>query len=294
MDAALPAADAIEARVLVVGDAHGDKSALRDVIATAARLECAAIVQLGDFGFWPHTPKGRFFVESINQSCAEVGVPLVWIDGNHENHTALRARAPRADGFVKIASHVVHAPRGHRWTWADTRFGALGGAFSIDWRGRTPGETWWAEETIHSEDVERLGKAPLDVLLTHDTASSVPIHGEALNYDDELRSYTNRRQVADAVANTAPRLLLHGHWHHRYGYTLNDGTPVTANSRETRVEGLSSNIEHREGQPGWWGVLHLPSLKFTDNGVYGFRVLPYSKAWDPGQRPTPIVGQRTG
>lgn len=93
------------------------------------------------------------------------------IGGNHENadEVQLFEANPDEDGFVTLRPHVRWVPRGQRWTWTGVRFGALGGAFSLDWRTRTIGTTWWpTREELGDTDVERLGDAPLDVLLTHD------------------------------------------------------------------------------------------------------------------------------
>ncbi|HMQ27453.1 MAG TPA: hypothetical protein PKA98_15795, partial [Acidimicrobiales bacterium] len=47
----------------------------------------------------------------------------------------------------------------------------------------------------------------------------------------------SRAQVAAAVAATSPRLVVHGHWHHRYSVEL------TTPAGTARVEGLASNLE---------------------------------------------------
>ena len=66
---------------------------------------------------------------------------MYWIDGNNENPTALAVLDAGLDGFVEVADRCLYIPRGHRWTWRGVHFGALGGAFSIDWRDRTAGKS---------------------------------------------------------------------------------------------------------------------------------------------------------
>lgn len=253
----LPLSDAEHATILLAGDIHGNEAWLEVLFDKAAEHRCDVLLQLGDFGYWTHTTDGVRFVRRAEFLAKRARIPLVWVDGNHENLAQLRTLPPRGDGFVELKPHVLHAPRGLRWRWAHTRFGALGGAFSIDHAWRTPGTSWWAEETITDEEVERLGREPLDVLVTHDAPAGVPIFGAELPAADEHRAYDNRRRVAVAVDNTSPALVVHGHWHHRYGYTLR-------NEASTRVEGLSSD---QEGDGGAWAVLQLPTLAFTDGST---------------------------
>ncbi len=49
-------------RVLVAGDIHGNVSWIRRLCDLAQQHDCDAILQLGDFGFWPHHPDGARFI----------------------------------------------------------------------------------------------------------------------------------------------------------------------------------------------------------------------------------------
>ncbi len=190
------------------------------------------------------------------------GLTVYWIDGNHENHTALAALEPSTDGFVEIAESCRYIPRGHRWTWRGTCFGALGGAFSIDWRDRTPGKTWWPEEVTTATDVDRLGTAPLDVLVAHEAPEGVPLDGFRLPAEDQMRTDEVRRLVRAATEAMQPKLVLHGHWHRRHTYELawpveQDGELVW---RSTLVEGLAADVQ---GDFQAWGILELDPLRFV-------------------------------
>lgn len=134
-------------------------------------------------------------------------------------------------------------------------FGALGGAFSIDWRLRTPGRSWWPEEVTTEADVELLGDAPLEVLLCHDAPAGFPAnHPIRVDVADEARSHEVRVLLARAVAATRPRLVIHGHWHRRHSTALS-----LQSGDVTQVEGLASD---NEGDQRSWGVLALPTLTF--------------------------------
>jgi Icc-related predicted phosphoesterase len=214
-------------KVLFVGDTHANLNWTRFVIDSAKRLDADVIVQVGDFGYWEHTEHGRKFLDAVNEALAEADLDLIWIDGNHENHTVLRLNYgpggnfhdPTPDGFWRIRERVFHAPRGSRWTWHGRRFLACGGAYSIDRNWRRPGESWWPEETIDDEDVRRcIEGGQADVMVTHDTPAGVRGHmgwataGDKDNYPESMANRTQLRKVFDVAM---PTLLVHGHYHHR-------------------------------------------------------------------------------
>ena len=171
-------------KLLFAGDWHGDEDWAAEVLDHAAKEGVAWVVQVGDFGFgfyrlgddptepgdWaPRCP----FARHVSRLAAEAGVPVVFIDGNHDNHVLLARLAEHrdpvgAEGFVPVEDHLYWAPRGHRWEWDGVRFGALGGGYSADRRWRTKGLDFWTEEVTTASDVTRLGPGPLDVLVTHD------------------------------------------------------------------------------------------------------------------------------
>lgn len=240
-------------RVLFAGDWHGDEAWAAEVIGRAAAAGCGTVVQVGDFGFgffwlgddpdepgdWaPRCP----FARAVSSLATGAGVRVVFIDGNHDNHVLLgrlvELRPERSpEGFVLVEDGLWWAPRGHRWEWDGVRFGALGGAFSVDRQRRTTGLNFWPEETVSAADVARLGSAPLDLLVCHDApvrpAGVEPLPRRLLREPDEA----SRGHVAAAVAATAPRLVVHGHLHHRYSSEV----PVPGGT--ARVEGLASNLE---------------------------------------------------
>jgi len=243
--------------VLFAGDWHGDEAWAAEVIRRAAATGCETVVQAGDFGFgffwlgddpdepgdWaPRCP----FARAISMLATAAGVRVAFIDGNHDNHVLLgrvaELRPERsAEGFVLVEDGLWWAPRGLRWEWDGMSFGALGGAFSVDRQRRTTGLDFWPEETVSAADVARLGPAPLDVLVCHDAPvrpeGAEPLPRRLLREPDEA----SRAQVAAAVAATSPRLVVHGHWHHRY--TSEVPTPGGV----TRIEGLASNLEADDG-----------------------------------------------
>lgn len=249
-------------RLLVAGDWHGNATWGRNLIRQAADLRISTLLQLGDFGIWTRRETNRY-LGWLEREATRCGVTVFPISGNHEDYDEVDAfeEHPDPDGFVSLRPHVRWIPRGHRWVWEGVRFGALGGAFSIDWRDRIPGRSWWPQrEEVGDHDVTRLGEAPLDVLVTHEAPAGMePPPRFIVPRSTDDRSRESRVRVLRAMRATHPRLVLHGHWHTRSSKVVedHDGTVF-------RVEGLASD-EEASGES--WGVLDLPSLTFND-GVH--------------------------
>ena len=223
-------------KILVVGDVHGESPFMQAVFQVASQHGIADILQVGDFGYWPHTKWGEKFLREVETFGAAVGTTVWWIDGNHENHEWLRLKRKRPDGAVPISEHCIHLPRGYRWDWDGVRFGALGGAFSVDWRERDPLVSWWPQEVTTYSELVLLGEAPLDVLVTHDCPAGVelPSHWR-MRVGDQEACDTQRELLAEAVRQTGAKMVLHGHWHHRHTSEL-PSTP-----QPVRVEGLAND-----------------------------------------------------
>lgn len=233
-------------RLLLLGDVHGDIDWFEYACGEAIDLGCDRILQLGDFGFWPHKPWGATFLRAAQDALASHGIECWWIDGNHENHDWLDAQ-PHDDGFWH-AGPLVHCARGSRWEWSGVSFLACGGAYSIDKHRRRPHESWWAQETITEADIRRCGTEMVDVLVTHDAPWGTPNvlgPGTAGDKDSYPESAANRRAVAALCDAVEPRLLVHGHYHHRN----------TATYKGTHVEGFG-----RDGDSRSIGTLDLPDL----------------------------------
>lgn len=281
----------VVAKVLTLGDVHGNIPFLRAACEAASAAGCSTVLQLGDLGaFWPRSDR---FLADIDEICEFHGIDqIVFIDGNHEGFTsqvtfvaadgtvtsgglvaALAQAARDDDGFVVLSKRVRWAPRGHRWTWAGRRFGALGGAFSVDWRRRSNYVTWWRDEELTcDEDVAALGAGPLDVLVTHDAPAGVDMTRFSM-FDLPVRDLVIadgvRDRLAQAIQATLPELVVHGHWHARHSSVLSwVDRPATETSgdlvwRSARVEGFGADVSDvwpRES----WAVLDVASLELLD------------------------------
>lgn len=245
----LEAAWADVTRVLLAGDTHANSRWIGHLCAVARDQRCPLILQVGDFGYFPSHRVGRTFLDAAERAGAEHDVHIAFIDGNHDDHDRLARR--RGDGRTPtgVSAHVTYLPRGLRLDIGGRAFGFLGGAFSVDWRYRTEGRTWWPQETIEPADVARLGAGPLDVLVTHDAPDGVDLPSTwRLPPDDEARGLAQRTLIRRALDATTPQLIVHGHWHHRHLTEVGS----------TRVLGLGC-----DGADDAWAVLDLRDLSLS-------------------------------
>jgi hypothetical protein len=234
-------------KVFLLGDTHGQAGWIKRASQIAVNNDCKVILQLGDFGFWPHTGSGKVFLDEVTRWMHRDGLELWWVDGNHENHDWLAEQPHDEDGFWRLGP-IVHIGRGARWTWGDRTFLGCGGAYSIDKYYRREGESWWAGETITEADIIRCGTEHADVLVSHDApwgANNVIGPFTAGDKDDYPESAANRKRLAAICDAVQPDLLVHGHYHHR-NKTL---------YKDTRVEGFS-----RDGDYASLGILDLATL----------------------------------
>ena len=264
-------------RIVVAGDWHGNGIAARNAFVAAYSLGADLVVQLGDFGMWPGED-GAAFLDEVESYAQRSGIPVAWLDGNHEDFDQLLALPVDPDtGLRMVREHVWHMPRGSAWEWQGVRFRVLGGATSLDRLSRWPGTSWWLQESVNDLDLEEVSAGgDCDVLLTHDCPTGVEIPGiHHRSYADarfwpvsELeRAWDHRDRIAQAAKATKPRHLWHGHFHVRYsdearlhqgGLTsveglADDGSGPLSNltvadfdDGEVWVNGLSRDMEIKE------------------------------------------------
>lgn len=255
--------------IMFVGDTHGDLGFWGYLLHMADEFEVEQIIQLGDFGFWPHVGRGMNYLRELNK---HLDVPLWWIDGNHDNHDYIAALPRRADGLVDIADRVTHVPRGARFQLAGTSFLAIGGAYSIDkdwrrdrmrqdayYRGRVDPKDaiWWAGEMVTEADVQRcLDGGEVDVVIAHDTPLSVAIESHfaiAGGYfvKADLDTQINRGRLERVLQGVRPKWWINGHYHLGYRETLLEDGEVFC-----RVVGLGANVGHfdlaHDPKAAWW------------------------------------------
>ena len=229
-------------RIVVAGDWHGNWDAAAQSLLLAANNKASVLIQTGDFGMWPGEHGSRYLNHVATQA-EQLGVHVLWLDGNHEDFDQLEAITPGPGGLRSLSRHLIHLPRGARWTWHDIRFCAVGGATSLDRPGRIRGVSWWPQEELHAfQAADIIAGGTCDVLFTHDVTHEVNVPGihhrvyipDWDRYELE-RAWTHREGVGALTAALQPTHLFHGHFHEAY-QKLSETTFGTVN-----VTGLGSD-----------------------------------------------------
>lgn len=216
-------------RIMLLGDTHGNTAEMLNSFSVAEDFGCDAIVQVGDFGFWPR--QHDKFIKRTSQRAHATGIPVFWVDGNHEDFAELhKFQGSRPDHMVRVRQNVMWIPRGHTWEWEGVKFLAMGGAASIDRARRTLGRSWFIEEMITDEDVEQA--KPADIVIAHDAPiNPLELNGRGFIIDED--SEFCRQQMRRVVSKAQPELLVHGHYH------MHHDTDIIREGGYTRVVGLA-------------------------------------------------------
>lgn len=236
-------------RIAVFGDWHGNSAWAERALRSAAAAGITTFIHVGDHGmYWPPSdgtydplfdgpvPPLGLYSELNIALVAELGLTGYIVDGNHDNHTALRSLAVDDEGFGVISPGLRYARRGVRTTFGGRTFGFLGGAFSIDYQQRIQDVSVWIDkEQVTPADVAALGAEPLDVLITHDVPEGTEVYKMfALPQSLEDLSLVSQKLVKQAVDRTGPSVVFSGHWHQRRSHPLNRRTMVEILDREGR------------------------------------------------------------
>jgi predicted phosphodiesterase len=192
----------MKTNVIVTGDVHGDFGALNELISKKKKHGLKLVICCGDFGYWPQGP------DKIIKGISPQGVKIIFCDGNHENHHALRDR--KSD---EIVPGVFYMPRGSTYKLDDGRnILFMGGADSIDKQWRTPGFDWFPEEHIIQKDMENLPDEKVDIFITH-TCPTELLH-EMIKFDYRKKDDPSNHYLSELWKKYKPDLWYFGHWHH--------------------------------------------------------------------------------
>lgn len=212
-------------KILVAGDIHSNRDHMRYLFNVADYHKVDAIYAVGDFGYWPRYKVGEEFLKVIE---TESEVPIFFCDGNHEDHALLPKGAKVSSVMIDLdgtySEKIFYTPRGYTWEWGSLKFGAMGGAHSIDKDLRQAGFDWFREELITEDDLRRC-VAPVDVMFTHDAPTWAPVFDKMLlnrgcPAKDDKETLSNRRMLDNACDIMNPIVLIHGHYHLNYSATV--------------------------------------------------------------------------
>jgi len=205
-------------KFLILGDIHGDWTAMNTTIARACREQpdITHIVQVGDLAYgWrgikPFKASRSFF--SDEEMEIYNNADKMWLDGNHENHDLLDQ-----DQGAWLPEWT-YMPRGsvlevQRDDGETIRAMFFGGASSIDKDSRTPYITWWPQEYIKYGQIAK-------ALQQEGTIHAIFSHEHPLIFPYSDRRYSI--QFGDADKEMLDKLEMKfkpAFWffgHHHYG-----------------------------------------------------------------------------
>lgn len=245
--------------LMAIGDMHGNLFAWERTVMRHIEIHNPdVIVQVGDMGYGWSADYGHgwddAYLNRLDELLEEANRDVFWLDGNHENFDRLEqiGAFPNKREPVQTSERTWYLPRGYVWEMAGKRVMAVGGAYSVDKPYRTEGSSWWPQEELTDEDVERaVAQGRVDVMLTHDTYTGfrVPgVHAEWKQDEFAVLCKPNRDKLLTILNSAQPQLYIHGHYH--VGYTERD------ESHALDVMGLD-----REGQPMYAALVEFPSLE---------------------------------
>jgi hypothetical protein len=248
-------------RVIVAGDWHGNLkwsmiqlSAMRQAVPDEDVL---FVLHAGDFGLWP----GSNFADCIGNFADELNIKVMVTPGNHEDYEQIKSRRYWSADGIRSAHPVTVLDRGTRWQWHGRTWLSAGGAASPDQRFRIPGRSWWPEEELADDEVTAItADGAVDVLLTHDVGTVVPlglqpwpqVWGEAARSKCDM----HRTRMDRLAAGVQPSRWLFGHYH------LFTERNVEAPWGMVKATGLDM-----DGATKNWGVLNVRTLEFEEFNV---------------------------
>jgi predicted phosphodiesterase len=259
-------------KIMLLGDTHGNTKFILQAIAEAKNQGVRWIYQVGDFGYWEHTPWGVLYLDNVSEALMAAKIELVFIQGNHDKVSIIPERYNAMQGFYSIRPGLWYAPNGTYWDMHGTSFLVLGGAYSVDkdirledeaakanqdaktmfargeyaWnrcldaaREKNSETYWFPEEEMTDEElntiISDIGDQPVDIILAHDKPfSSNPM----VKLLPIAECVPNQRRLQKAINTFQPKMFVHGHLHTRYRDTVRCGD----DNAYTVVEGLGADI----------------------------------------------------
>lgn len=138
-----------------VGDIHGQFKAFKNTIAHIPEED--TIIQVGDFGLWPHLKESWL--------SANITRKVYFIDGNHDHHPSLLHLKEETE----IWPNAIYIPRGTVWVHhGKTTILFLGGAGSVDYKWRHRNIDYFPDlEEIRQEDIDKIPDWKFDLIVSH-------------------------------------------------------------------------------------------------------------------------------
>lgn len=159
-------------------------------------------VQIGDFGYGFLAPSYEKDVNEFFKNYPQ----HKFIRGNHDDP----ARCRKSPGYIEDGTFDE-----------ENSIYYIGGAWSIDFAGRTPGKSWWPDEEVDDDTFNKLFSDVLvkkpKIIVTHDAPSQATLPmfidaGDSL-FGGKLYSNRTNTWLTRIFENYKPEVWLYGHWH---------------------------------------------------------------------------------
>lgn len=179
---------------IIIGDVHGQADKYFKIVQEAHKQNIQTI-QIGDLGFKDTYKKLQYKFEHYKIP-SEKHVAIL---GNHDDYDS-----PPKFSLTSYGN----------FTKFDVPFFYVRGAYSIDWRSRVPGVSWWANEEIDIQQswacVDLYKKVRPEVVISHDCPLSVYFFLMSHHYADKSRT----NQLLSAMFDLhKPKFWFFGHHH---------------------------------------------------------------------------------
>ena len=217
-----------------IGDAHG---LFKQYLGIITKSEFPTI-QVGDMGIgFPRNKDGEDVIRNVLK---RADGKHRFIRGNHDNPDVVK----EFPGYIPDAT--VEEIDGVKLFF-------MGGAWSIDWRMRTPGQTWWHDEELSYSElqsaIDLYARSQPDILVTHDCS-----HWEIdkMFKPDKKFSTITQNALEHMYRIWTPKLHIFGHWHQSAWLSspLDPPTSTTVSVCLDELETFDVNLEeYRIGEP---------------------------------------------
>ncbi len=211
----------------IIGDVHGK---LDEYAHLASEAEYS--LQVGDMGF-----DYRYITRIVDSDRHKA------IGGNHDNYTKYACVCNPLDTFLQgPGNEDCTLCQGKGYTYKDQSKHFLGdygihevpgfgkiffvrGAWSIDWKHRTPGMSWWEDEEIPYGTMQKAlaayEKEKPDFMVTHTIPTMIipDVPFERI-FGPTIHSSRTEELLQQMYDIHQPKMWLFGHWHVNWEQTL--------------------------------------------------------------------------
>lgn len=201
--------------MLLIGDIHGMFWEYKAIIK---RCGSTRSLQLGDFGLG--------FCDTMTfPNMSDVKGDHLFIRGNHDNPAVCHADKHHAGDYGILEGSFIDG--------AFDKLFFLAGAWSIDSAYRTPGISWWPDEQLSQEDlnkaIDKYKEEQPDIVVSHDCPTIIlhHLHGSRV-------IPTRTSQAMDAMfLERKPSYWIFAHHHVSWRKNVDGCTFICLNEMET-------------------------------------------------------------